>query len=70
MEPSFDDDGFAFAKAHEKTMAPCDRWAQRLIGKRFRRKDEELEDDRQFKTAHPTSVFVVFSIVVRSAEKR
>ena len=70
MNPSFDDNAFAFAKIDENTMAPCDRWAQRLIGKRFRYKDEELEDDLQFKAAHPTNVFVIFSIVVYSAEKR
>ena len=67
MESSFDDNSFTFANVDERAMAPCDRWAQ--LGKQFRYKDEELEDDLRLKARHPTNVFVVYSIVTCSAEK-
>ena len=69
MEPSSDANRFIFANVDERVMAPGDRWAQLFIGKQLRCKDEELEDDLDFKRKRPTSVFVIHSIATRSAEK-
>ena len=69
MEPSFDANRFIFANVDERIMVPGDRWAQLFIGKQFRYKDEELEDDLDFKRKHPRNVFVIHSIVTHSAEK-
>ena len=69
MDPSFDVNTFAFATVDQSIMVPADRWAQLLVGKQFRYKNEELEDDLIFKRKRPTNVFVVYSIVTYSADK-
>ena len=60
MDPSFDVNTFAFATVDQSIMVPADRWAQLLVGKQFRYKNEELEDDLIFKRKHPTNVFVIY----------
>ena len=69
MDPSFDVNTFAFATVDQSVMVPADRWAQLLVGKQFRYKNEELEDDLIFKRKHPTNVFAIYSIVTYSADK-
>ena len=53
IAPSFDAHRFAFATVNDRIMAPSDRWTQTLIGKQFKYKEEELEDDLDFKEKHP-----------------
>ena len=69
MEPTFDASRFSFAVVDDKVIAPGDRWAKNLIGKSFKYKEEELEDDMEFKIKHPTNVFTIYAIVTYHAEK-
>ena len=55
-DPSLNSRHFDFATIDDTTIASSDKWAKRLIGKRFKYKQEELEDDLDFKGKHPCSV--------------
>ena len=58
--PTFKVNAFQFSIVGHAILSSRDRWAFQLIGSRFRYKEEELEDDMQFKTEHPSNVFVLF----------
>ena len=58
--PTFEVNAFQFSIVGHAILSSRDRWAFQLIGSRFRYKEEELEDDMQFKTEHPSNVFVLF----------
>ena len=68
-EPSFDARRFDFAIIDDRAIASSDKWAKRLVGKQLKHKQEELEDDVDFKDKRPTNVFIAHSIATRSAEK-
>ena len=40
------------------------------VGRTFRYKEEEFEDDLEFKSKHPSNMFIAHSIVVYNADKR
>ena len=68
-EPSFNASRFSFAVVDDAVIASGDRWAKKLVGKSFKYKQEELEDDVDFKLKRPTNAFTIYSIVAHHAEK-
>ena len=58
--PTFDASAFDFAIIDHTILSSRDSWALQLIviGRVFRYKEEELEDDLQFKSKHPSNAFV------------
>ena len=47
-----------------------DSWAFSLLGKWFKYKDLELEDDLEFKAKHPTNNFRIYCLVHYNGSKR
>ena len=68
--PTFDASAFDFAIIDHTILSSRDSWVLQLIGRVFRYKEEELEDDLQFKSKHPSNVFVIHSIVTHSSDRK
>ena len=68
--PTFDSTPFEFAVVGHSILSSRDRWTLQLIGARFRYKEEELEDDVNFRDKRPSSLFITHSIVAYNALSR
>ena len=68
--PTFDSTPFEFAVVGHSILSSRDRWTLQLIGARFRYKEEELEDDVDFRDKHPSNLFTIHSIVTYNALSR
>ena len=68
--PTFDSTPFEFAVVGHSILSSRDRWTLQLIGARFRYKEEELEDDVDFRDKHPSNLFIIHSIVTYNALSR
>ena len=68
--PTFDSTPFEFATVGHSILSSRDRWTLQLIGAMFRYKEEELEDDVNFRDKHPSNLFIIHSIVTYNALSR
>ena len=68
--PTFDSTPFEFAVVGHSILSSRDRWTLQLIGARFRYKEEELEDDVNFRDKRPSNLFIIHSIVAYNALSR
>ena len=61
--PTFVIDNLEDFLISDRHIADRDRWSLQLLGKCFRYKDMELEDDPEFRLAHPSNCFKIHLLV-------
>ena len=61
--PTFVIDNLEYFLMSDRHIADRDRWSLQLLGKCFRYKDMELEDDPEFRLGHPSNCFKIHLLV-------
>jgi len=68
-EPTFDAHAFELSLIDDRIVSSRDSWIFSLTGTRFKHKELEFEDDLEFKSTHPSNLFIIHSAVTYSADK-
>ena len=67
--PTFDASPFQFAVVHHDILSSRDRWTSQLVGRSFRYKDGEQEDDLPFRNNNPSNLFTIHALVTYNADR-
>ena len=69
-QPSFDVDDLESFRINDRHVIDQDAWSFDFIGKWFRFKDLELEDDPEFRSRHPSNRFRIHHLVHYDGTRR